>query len=82
MATVKILLTKKQTTLLAPIFIEAQEYAGMIVGQFEEATDGEGFFEVGFVDAEKAIAIQKAIGIKPGLKRKMEHEVYTDVGEA
>ena len=79
MKRVKILLTDKQTELLQPLFDLAGCNLGMIVGQFYDSTDGNGFFEVGFITEGGAIELQKTIGVTPGKLAPDFHEVYTDV---
>ena len=77
--TISISLTDKQTELLMPFLSQLKNENGMVIGQFHEATEGPGFFEVAFFGEEKGLKIQEALGGKPGTKTKKEYEVYMDV---
>jgi hypothetical protein len=80
MAPIKMLLTKKQTELLKPLFgLVEKDQSCMLVGQFFEAKDGEGFFVVAHVGADTAIELQKAMGTKAGTMTPTLHEVFTEV---
>ena len=79
MGTVKLMLTGRQTLLLKDIFAQLPEEGGMVLGQFFDSKEGDGFFEVGFMNVEKATKIQEALGTpKMNLTKKM-HSVYWDV---
>ena len=43
------------------------ETPGMIAGQFFEATEGPGFFEVGYLDFNRAKVLLEAMGREPKL---------------
>jgi hypothetical protein len=79
MQTIKLALTEKQTELLQPLFDKLRDNLGMILGQFHEATEGTGFFEVGFLNEEQAIKLQESFGNFCGTITPVELEVYTVV---
>lgn len=79
MKKIKLSLTKKQTDLLRPVFDLLLCNIGMIVGQFFEAKEGPGFFEVAFINNERARALQKEMGGTVGRECPRENVVYDDV---
>ena len=77
---VKFELTKKQTGLLNELFAELHNEQGMILGQFIEADDGSGFAVVGFLPKAEALAMQRSMGIEPGvLTPETVLDVYCDM---
>ena len=83
MGMINILLTAKQTAMIAEMFDDVDrayesEKPGMIVGQFFRSDEGEGFMAVGFLDGDKAKEMLRAMG-QPAIEARTSCEVYTDI---
>ena len=79
MKRISILLTQKQMDLLHDFFAHNEKSTGMIIGQFFEAKEGPGYFEVAYFNQPLAEKLQEVVGVEPGRLSPKFSEVYIDV---
>ena len=78
--TIRIALTDKQQSLLRGKFKQVEDAfwsgkPGVLVGQFCEESVDCAYFEVGFIEHEKALEITKGIPVRSGNKPSIERDV-------